>query len=142
MPELVSWSPNTATVIVPLRTLNELNDHTHWRKRHKRSCEQRLTVCAYLNQLGQDFRRDLVTYVDFVRVAPGQGLDPGDNLNSSMKYVRDQIAAYLAGNNTPEGKGDDGPKCGVRWSYQQRRATQWGVEIRMSSFPFRLELAL
>lgn len=94
---------------LPIRTVSELNQAEHWRSRHRRRKDQKRSVGLFLNTCK---RPRLPCDVWLTRIAPRQ-LDPGDNLNSSFKAIRDQIATWLGV--------DDGDTSKVCWRYQQRR---------------------
>lgn len=59
--------------------------------------------------------------VTITRLAPSNGLDT-DNLLSSQKGVRDQIATWL-------GVDDRDPR--VTWEYAQERAREYGVRVEV-----------
>lgn len=107
------------TVKLPLRTVSGLNVREHWRARHRRVKAEREAVAWALK--GKPVPELPVT-VTMTRLAPSNGLDQGDNLNSAFKGCRDQIAAWL---------GVDDRDQRVTWSYAQRRAP-WGVVIEVA----------
>lgn len=110
-------------VTVPLRTVSESNTHTHWRGRQRRARIQRHSVWAML----------YATYgpappwppggwcCTLVRIAPRQ-LD-SDNLQGSLKHVRDSVATDYFGT--------DDRTSRLSWHYDQRRGTpnEYAVEI-------------
>lgn len=96
------------SIRVPIRTVSEANQNEHWRNRHRRRKKQRQDIGLFLNTCK---RPRLPCDVWLTRIAPRQ-LDPGDNLNNSMKAIRDQIAVFLGVDDNDER---------VRWRYQQRR---------------------
>ncbi|QNK66068.1 hypothetical protein [Variovorax sp. PAMC26660] len=51
----------------------------------------------------------------------------GDNLQGSMKAVRDQVAAWLGR--------DDADGGTIQWEYGQRRGTDWACEIHVVPTP-------
>lgn len=65
--------------------------------------------------------------LQLTRLSPGT-LDD-DSLPVSMAAVRDQFCAWLAGQNTLDGKGDDGPKCGITFGYEQKKCVSHGVRM-------------
>ncbi len=110
---------------LPLRTVSELNAHTHWRARQKRAASQRGVVeLALRAALG---RVELPVLVTMTRVAP-RALDAGDNLASSQKHVRDAIAKVL-------GVDDRDPR--VTWRTAQRKGAPkaYAVEIEIVPRP-------
>lgn len=54
---------------------------------------------------------------------------------ATLKSVQDQIAAWLAGDNTPTGKGDDGPKSGIEWRCAQHISKAHGVVVEIARRP-------
>lgn len=62
--------------------------------------------------------------VTLTRCGPTRGLDPGDNLASALKGVRDAIALWLGVNDRSEEL--------VRYRYAQRREAQWSVEVSIA----------
>lgn len=117
-----------AAVLLPLRTKAPSNSgrEMFW-KLSQRSNADRLVTCQWLKQLGAAVWRDNVTRVRFTRLGPK--LMDDDNAVASLKSVRDQVAAWRSGDNTPKGRGDDGPGCGVAWEYAQEKCTHFGVRL-------------
>lgn len=104
---------------IPLKTVNELNDHKHWRTRQRRAKAQKEVVTYYiLEQLAKmgrpvaDLRETFPCRVKFTRVSPGNGLDPGDGLPSAFKFVRDAVAKLI---------GVDDRSPNYVWEYCQQR---------------------
>jgi hypothetical protein len=115
---------------LPMFLESKSNSREHWAARHRHAQEQRgttRTVLATLSRGGLERQLDLwggeKVYVRMVRVAP-RALDGDDNLNASLKSVRDGIADWLGVN--------DGSTL-VRWEYDQRRDAPrtYGVEIKI-----------
>lgn len=105
------------TITIPIRTVSALNAREHWRARTRRVKAER--TATYWTLAPQP-KPDIPVTVLLTRVGPTNGLDEDDNLNGSMKGVRDQIADWL-------GINDRDPR--VKWTYAQRREKQWGVEV-------------
>lgn len=113
----------TTTITIPgLRLVSEANTTGHWRTKAKRVKSQRRMAWANLRMCGVS-SFDGPIAVTITRIAP-RALDT-DNLASSAKAVRDEIAAWLGR--------DDGPKSGIVWSVEQRRGEPktYAVEIRI-----------
>lgn len=113
-------------ISIPLRTGRGQNDREQHMVRHRRVKAEREAVQWRLN--GQKAPAGAVTVL-LVRVSPSAvGLD-GDNLQGSMKAVRDQVAAWLGR--------DDREGSGVSWDYGQRRGArgEWAVEVHVSELP-------
>ncbi len=105
-----------------LRTVCELNAHEHWRVRQKRAAHQKSVVGIVLRRTVAPQMMTLAPLVvTLTRIAPSSGLDPGDNLPSSQKFVRDAVADLL-------GINDRDPR--VTWAYDQERGP-WGVRVRV-----------
>lgn len=86
-------------VTIPIRTVSESNRRDHWAARSTRVSSQRKTVALVLQPQISMARHawrhsGLPCVVTLTRIAPRM-LDEGDNLNVSMKAVRDQVAACL-----------------------------------------------
>lgn len=103
---------------IPIRTVSALNSREHWRQRHRRVKAERNAAAWVLAPVAKP--ATLPAAVRLTRIGPTNGLDEGDNLNSAMKGVRDQVAEWL-------GVNDGDPR--VKWLYAQRREKAWGVEI-------------
>jgi hypothetical protein len=127
------WSPSGYTLDVPVYTQTESNAKEHWRTRHGRAKAQRALTMMALDMLPNPEARTRITWVSFQRFAPGE-LDC-DNLPGSCKHVRDQVAAWIGGENTVTGEGDDSPRCGIVWEYTQTKSKMYGVRINMSFVP-------
>ena len=132
--DVVAGPPSAVLVCVGTLVPNPLNgSHGHWRTKSKLRKEQRLATMCLLAQIEpREVEIALggrITAVKFVRLGPGT-LDD-DAVPAACKSFRDQVAAWLAHDNTPTGKGDDGPKCGITWSYDQRRQQPQGVRIEL-----------
>lgn len=107
--------------VIPCKTINELNDHSHWRNRQRRARVQHKAVASVISALSLD-RPELPCVVNLTRVSRGM-LDPDDGLNSSCKFVRDAIAKWLGV--------DDKHSHIVKYKYDQRRGTPPAVEVEI-----------
>jgi hypothetical protein len=107
-------APPDVTLTIPVKTVCELNAHEHWRKRQRRRDAQHKAVfCAAMQQGVRERLKALFPCrVKFTRIAPGNGLDRGDNLNSAFKHVKDSVCAMIG---TDDGNSD------YDWDYDQRR---------------------
>ena len=103
-------------LVVPIRTISALNAREHPMQRARRVKRERWNTAAVLH--GHP-KPELPCVVTMTRVGPSNGLD-SDNLVSSCKGVRDQIAAWL-------GIDDKSPL--VWWMCEQRRGKEWAVEV-------------
>jgi hypothetical protein len=99
---------------IPIRTVSEANCSQHWTKKHKRHKKQKGIVEYLLNTQKQDI--DLPVEVILTRVAP-RFLD-SDNLQSSLKYIRDSVASYLIPGGT-DGQADSDDR--IQWRYKQEK---------------------
>jgi len=104
----------------PIRTMSELNAREHWAHRNKRRSWQRTAIRYYLNVTQPP---SLPVTLLLTRIAPRK-LDEGDNLPSSFKAIRDEIAAWL---------GVDDGGGSVQWQYAQKRGSpgEYGVLIEV-----------
>ena len=101
---------------IPLRLSNGLNAREHHFVRAKRVRAERIAVAWMLK--GKPPAAPLI--VTMTRIAPSAGLD-SDNLISSCKALRDQIAQWL---------GVDDKCPSVQYVCQQRRGP-WAVGIQI-----------
>lgn len=113
-------------IVIPLRTETAgTNLREHWAARSRRVKLEREAVAWFLTQHP---RVALPCTVLLTRLGPTNGLD-GDNLQGSLKAVRDQVATWLCV--------DD--RCpSVQWHYAQRRAKNWAVHVEVK--PSAVEL--
>lgn len=102
---------------IPLRTGRGLNDREHFRTRARRVKAEKSMIAWSIVAQGVE-RPALPCTVTLTRVSPSRGLD-GDNLQGSLKNVRDSIATWLLID-------DADPR--VTWVYAQKRGP-WGVEV-------------
>lgn len=107
------------SVILPIRTVNELNMHSHWRLRQRRAKAQNQAVAFALNPKQKPA---LPCRVHLTRIAPSRGLDKHDGLPASLKFVADGVALWLGVNDRDER---------ISFSYEQRRgaAREYAVSI-------------
>lgn len=122
---IVSPDP-IVTVVVPVRTVSELNRHEHWRYRQKRAKEQRRVT--WLALIAQNFKLPFPAgpftgppvHVHLTRLAPRK-LD-SDNAVGALKHVRDEVAVHMGC--------DDGDESKITWSYgPQEKSKEHQVRI-------------
>jgi hypothetical protein len=105
----------------PLKTVSTLNEREHWAARSRRAKQHRSETFMQLRcaALGHS----VPCAVTLTRIAP-RALD-GDNLQASLKNVRDGVADFL--------KVDDRDSR-VTWAYAQRRgaAKEYAVEVHIA----------
>lgn len=106
-------------VLVPIHTVSEANQRSHWRTKAGRVKRQREAVELLLrtNATKPAFDRARVL---LTRIAP-KPLDT-DNLQSAMKATRDQVAAWLGV--------DDGSDA-VKWECAQERGATKTYAVRI-----------
>lgn len=117
-------------VDIPCITQTEKNCNENWRTRHGRSKAQRAVTALALDLLHNPADKIRIKRIRFVRFGVGE-LDLGDNLNSSFSHIRDQVVAWIAGDNTITGKGSDGVHCGITWEYDHVKQNAYGVRVEM-----------
>jgi hypothetical protein len=109
---------------IPVKTVNELNAHEHWRMRQRRAKEQRKV--AYWHAIQKWVRAKFVqsgenAVVTLRRASPGE-LD-SDGHVASHKHVRDGLADAL---------GLDDRDQRVTWMYgEQIRSKKYFVRVRI-----------
>lgn len=107
-------------LLMPMRTGRGMNAREHPMARHRRVRKEREAVAWWLTQYRRHHGKPAVPCsVLLTRVAPSSGLDD-DNLVSSLKGVRDEIARWLGV--------DDRDRMTVRYRYAQCKGP-WGVRI-------------
>jgi len=102
---------------IPIKTGRGLNSREHWAQRSRRVKSEREAVGWML----PGKRYPLPCVVTLTRIAPSKGLD-GDNLQGSLKAIRDSVAAWL---------GVDDADSRVTWQYSQQRG-EYGVRIEFA----------
>jgi hypothetical protein len=111
-------------VFVPVKTVNELNDHSHWRVRQKRAKGQHQAVAACLHGVP---RPALPVVVQFTRYSPGTTPLDDDGAVAAVKHVRDAVAKWL---------GVDDADERVKWIMPPRQVTcqpAYGVRLEFST---------
>jgi hypothetical protein len=103
---------------LPVRTQTESNCNEHWRTRHRRSKAQREVTAAVLADIKAPQPPCVVT---ITRVS--KGVMDDDNLASSAKHIRDQIAVWIGV--------DDKHRDIVRYVYEQRRGKEFALEVEI-----------
>lgn len=106
------------TFEVPIRCVNPTNNRQGWKAVYFRGEKQKKAVAVlFPKKVGP--RPYVVT---LTRVGPRK-LD-SDNVQASLKHIRDQVAACLGV--------DDGDESLVRWIYEQAKG-QYAVRIEVTS---------
>ena len=105
------------TVDIPIRTARGLNSREHHFVRHARNRKEKEAVGWYLRQRQKPHTPCVIL---LIRIAPSEGLDD-DNLQGSLKAVRDAVAEWLGV--------DDKLRHVVAYEYLQERGPEWGVRI-------------
>lgn len=108
-------------LVIPMRTVSGMNAREHPMARAKRVKAERGCVAWYLIKTRRPAIPCLVT---LTRIGPTNGLDPFDNLPSSLKGVVDQIAEWLGV--------DDRKDDRVRYVCRQQRGPSWAVQIEIT----------
>lgn len=102
-----------------MRTVSGMNSREHWRARAKRVQLERSIVGFAL--MGHE-KPTLPCVVLLTRIAPSSGLDPFDNLPSSLKGAVDAVAEWIGI--------DDKRSDLVRYECAQKRGP-WSVQIEV-----------
>ena len=117
------WGP-VAIVNVPIRTVPEANSRDHHHKKARRAKAQREDVKIMLVRVCVP---PTDSYLVRLRSVAPRRLDD-DNLASSMKAVRDAVAARLGF--------DDAPSSPIAWRYEQcSRGKEYSVDIWIEANP-------
>ena len=115
---VVSVPRGTREVLLPIRTVTESNTGGSWRRKSARAKRQREITGLYVRRM--DLPQMPVT-VRMVRIGK-RLMDVGDNLPSSLKHVRDEIAAVYGV--------DDGDER-WDWRYEQEIGDEYGVRVKL-----------
>ena len=125
---------SSLVVRIPMKTVNELNIHAHWRGRQKRAKAQRGMTAFHLRYEVVDktlYKRkpgalpELPVDVHLTRGSAGE-LDSHDGLPASMKAVADGVAdVYQIQDRDPR----------IRFRYAQEKCPrgEYYVEIRITA---------
>jgi hypothetical protein len=107
-------------ITAPIVTVSELNERQRW-KAYRRRKMQRRAIGLILNTRRPVPHPPLL--IKFIRISPRK-LDPGDNLNSAFKAIRDELCVWLGV--------DDGSGL-LAWEYEQRRGRpgEQAIEIQI-----------
>lgn len=112
---------NDFTIEVPLRLVSEANCSEHWTTKNKRHKHQKMVVKSYLNAYMPIFKDCLNKRINSVKVTLSR-FSPrsfdSDNLQSSLKYVRDTIAGFLTDTDVPGWADND---ARITWIYDQKK---------------------
>ena len=106
-----------------LKTVSEANQREHWRTRNARKKKQQASVALAM----EAYRSSIVKLVCpltivLERCSPGHRPMDSDNLQGSMKHVRDAVAKCL--------NIDDGDTMMATWNVVGKKAP-WGVNIHI-----------
>lgn len=111
----------TLSVVIPVRTVSEMNARGHWRIRANRFKNQRLAVLAGIGLRGLP---PLPARVVITRI--GKRLLDSDNLAGSAKAIRDEVAARYGV--------DDGSPL-YEWVYCQEIGKEFAIRIDITPAP-------
>lgn len=118
-------------VFVPVRTRSQEHgrQREHWARRAQDVRNARTLVWIYL----RDYQPPaLLCMVTLVRVAP-RPLDD-DNLRSSCKTLRDQVAIWLGLPTNVKGHAEDrDPRVHFRYQQGKRRPKEYGILVQAES---------
>jgi hypothetical protein len=123
---MVAWEREQRAkpgLFVPLKTINELNDHSHWRNRQCRAKQQHK---AMAKALAQHRKLPLPIRVTFTRYAPGSKPLDSDGAFAAMKFVRDAMAKVY-------GVDDGSDVIEWAWPVKQERSPFYGVRVQVTS---------
>ncbi len=115
-----------AVIVMPIKTVSELNCSDHWGKKHRRHKNQQKCVALVLNPIRNKI--PIPCHIHLTRFAPGK-LNKHDNLPASMKYIVDACCAIITGDFRP-GRADDDDRISI--SYDQVHSSQYGVKLEFT----------
>lgn len=131
---VVSRTARGVAVKFPLHTVSEANaPRSKWRDKNRRVADQRAVVTAVLQVNAKAFLR-LPLVVTIVRIAPLE--HDGDNLQNTLKAVRDAVAALACPVRRSDGRIDGNDRDQrVTWRYGQERGKQKEYAVRIELHP-------
>lgn len=114
------------TITLPIRVQSEANQREHWAKKRARTAQHRAVAGMMVERTG--IARHIVPEdricVTFTRLFPRRGKPmDSDNLAGAHKAARDGVADALGI--------DDGSER-YDWVYQQTKAADYGVQVRIA----------
>lgn len=109
-------------LFIPVKTVSELNVREHWSVKSARVKRQKINVWAewYKARPVIEFPCEVTLIRQSMRF-----LDD-DNLQGSLKAIRDQVADCLIPGLAP-GRADGDPK--IKWHYSQEKGKPQGVKV-------------
>ena len=110
----------TIDITLPIRTVSEANMREHWGAKAARARQQRETVKLGLYNL-RALRPPHECHVVVKLTRHAHKVMDGDNLQRSLKAVRDEVAAFIGL--------DDGSRW-LEWDYAQTKG-EYAVNIRI-----------
>ncbi len=117
--QLVEQHHNRFVIELPLQLVSEANQRGNWRGHDRRHAAHRMAGRAAMRFCALD--KAAIKSVTITRLAPR--LLDDDNATGSAKSCRDGIADAI-------GRGD-GPKCGIKWSVEQKQSAAYGARIEV-----------
>lgn len=138
------WTNNEGSILIPaersvtmttgIRLRSQGKWSKNWRADYGRTVALRAKIARALSvvpaaavtaHLGGRVRR-----IVFTRLAPR--LLDDDNLAFVLKPVRDQVCAWLGGQNNVSARADDGMRSGYTFEYRQRQQKAYGLQVELS----------
>jgi len=114
---------------IPVKTVSESNDHSHWTSKHKRHRIQKQAIWSAFKE--GNVQVSTPCHIKLTRLAPGT-LD-SDNLSSALKFVRDTVASQIIPGLAP-GRADDDKL--ITWDYSQEKNKEYAIRIEIYDVPF------
>lgn len=108
---------------IPVKTVSEANSREHWHVKARRHTSQAFYIKSF-------FRKELPQFEFPLRIRLtrlGKRKLDSDNLQMSMKWIRDAIADNIFPN-MAAGRADDDPR--LIWEYDQMTGKMCGVLIQ------------
>lgn len=124
MKKIIDWK-------LPLRTVSESNSREHWYAKALRAKIQKKSIWYAFNE-----DRPNIPLPCIVKLSrKGPRLLDSDNLQSSFKAIRDQVADQIIPG-LPPGRADGDPR--IEWQYDQSKDKVYSVQIEVfADIPFQ-----
>jgi hypothetical protein len=135
IPSILAPEPASLFVTLGVRLRSQAKNWggNNWRANYGRSRQLRGYVMHALARVDLDvllrFLGGPPNHIRFVRLAPRQ-LDD-DNLRAVFKPARDQVCAWLGGDNTLTARANDGARSGYAFDYGQQQQRSYGLRIEV-----------
>ncbi len=118
---------------IPIKAVSEANSSEHWSVKSKRHRQQQFFVRHAYNQKIAPECCPLPCSIKMIRIGPR--IIDDDNLVSSLKWVRDELAYLILSeisHTKKKVKGAYDSDERIKWSYAQEKSRKYCIRIEIS----------